>query len=162
MTPKMRHVERVEFSATAPTQIVVYMAQLAEAGDGWINLIPKLSDDDEPTTLGFFTLFGGGSTGVTMCTWIPDHHDRRARGHMSLGITHTLGQRAKGRLQSRATPIPATWRIEQDHAKRGLVFQVPLDEPNEQVLAWALRAVGSLTPADQIEKWRAEVYFPAS
>jgi len=158
----MRHVERLEFSSDATSEVVAYMAELTNAGDGWINLLPKLTEDDESTTLGFFTLLGGGSTGVTMCTWIPDHRDGRSQGTARVGITHNLGHRARGHLQSLAIPIPESWRIEQDHAKRGLVLQVPDGEPLDRVLAWAIRAVGGLSPANHNTRWRAEVYLPTT
>ncbi|HLX77732.1 MAG TPA: hypothetical protein VKR27_02520 [Acidimicrobiales bacterium] len=158
MPPKMRHVQRLEFSSDATSEVVAYMAELTNAGDGWINLLPKLTEDDESTTLGFFTLLGGGSTGVTMCTWIPD----RSQGIARVGITHNLGRRARAHLQSLAIPIPETWRIEQDHAKRGLVLQVPAVEPLDRVLSWAIRAVGGLSPASYNTQWRAEVYLPST
>ncbi len=153
----------MEFSADELTQIVACMARLAGAGDGWINLIPKITDDDErPTSLGFFTLFGGGGTGVTMCTWVPGSHDQRGRNQPSLGITHVTGHRVVAELQSLAVPIPETWLVEQDHPRRGLVLRVPSDEPHEQVLAWALRAVGALRTPRPIRGWRADIYLPAT
>ncbi|HUZ19542.1 MAG TPA: hypothetical protein VMU75_03105 [Acidimicrobiales bacterium] len=139
------------------------MTRLAGAGDGWINLIPKIADDDEkPTSLGFFTMFGGGGSGVTMCTWVPGSPDQRGHNQPSLGITHVTGHRAAGELQALGVPIPKTWLVEQDHPRRGLVLRVPPDEPHEQVLAWALRAVGALSVPRPIRGWRAEIHLPAT
>jgi len=153
----------VEFSVDELTQIVARMARLAGAGEGWINLIPRITDDDErPTSLGFFTLFGGGGTGVTMCTWIPGSHDHRGRIQPSLGITHVTGHRAVAKLHALAVPIPETWLVEQDHPHRGLILRVPFDEPHEQVLVWALRAVGALSTPPPIRGWQADVYLPAT
>jgi len=160
---KLRQIERVEFSVHELTQLVACMARLAGAGDGWINLIPRIADDDErPTTLGFLALFGGGGIGVTMCTWIPGSLDRRGRIQASLGITHLTGQRAAGRLGSLAVAIPETWLVEQDHPRRGLILRVPSDEPHEQVLVWALRAVGALSAPRPIRRWQADIYLPAA
>jgi hypothetical protein len=160
---KQRRIERVEFNLDEPTQIVGYMARLAAAGDGWINLIPNTTDDDDrPTSLRFFTLFSGGSSGITMCTWIPPNHTRRELSQPSLGISHVTGHRAAAELLSLALPIPEAWLVEQDHPRRGLVLRVPSDEPHEQVLVWALRAVGALSAFGPIRRWRADIYLPAT
>ena len=134
---------------------------LAEAEDGWINLIPKITDDGGmPTSLGFLTLFSGGSSGVTMCTWIPGSHDRTGRNQPSLGITHVTGHRAVAQLLTLEISIPPTWLVEQDHPRRGLVLRLPPAEPAERVLAWALRAIGGLSPGVAFRGWRADIYLP--
>jgi len=155
-------MERVDFSAEALTPVLAYMARLAEAGDGWINLIPRITDENErPTSLGFWTLFSGGGTGITMCTWIPAGQDRRGSKGSSLGISHVTGRRAVAQL-ALAVPIPETWVVEQDHPRRGLVLRLPTKETHEEVLEWALRAVAALTPGRPIRRWRADIYLPAS
>ena len=165
MARKLRQIEHVEFSVDGVTQIVACMARLALAGDGWINLIPKIADDFEgPTSLGFLTLVGAGASGVTMCTWIPASHDNRKEGsRASLGITHVTGRRALPVLNySSAAPTPETWLVEQDHPRRGLILRVPADEPHEQLLVWALQAVGVLSAPRDIRRWRADIYNPAA
>jgi len=160
---RLRQIERVEFSLDELRRLVASMARLAEAGDGWINLIPRIGDEDErPTSLGFFTLFGGGATGVTMCTWIPGSRQRRRDRQPSLGITHVTGRRAVAQLRSLAVPIPETWLVEQDHPRRGLILRLPCDEPHEEVLVWALRAVSALSGPRPIRGWRADIYLPAA
>jgi hypothetical protein len=147
----------VAFTADDLTRIVAHMDQLAAAEDGWINLIPKVSDDDEkPTALRFFTLFGGGSSGVTMGTWIPAGQDQ-----MSLGITHVTGRRAAAQLRSSGNRIPESWLVEQDHPRRGLVLRVPSDESHERVLVWELRAVSALMLPRPYQQWRADIYLSA-
>ncbi|HEY5271855.1 MAG TPA: hypothetical protein VIJ34_01330 [Acidimicrobiales bacterium] len=138
------------------------MTQLATAGDGWINLIPRMSeeDDDQPTSLGFMTVFGGGGPGVTMCTWIPGTKDHDAAAQSSLGIEHVTGHRAVNELAARNTSVPKSWTVQQDHPFRGLVLRIPSEESNEQVLAWALRAVRALGTPRPIRGWRADIYLP--
>lgn len=137
------------------------MARLTAAEDGWINLIPRPADSEEqPTSLGFFTLLGGGGSGVTMCTWIPETHDRRGPRLPSLGITHNAGRRAVPELGSLGVVLPATWLVEQDHPRRGLVVRLPAGEAEEQVLEWALLAVNALGSLRPISDWQAEVHLP--
>ena len=161
MARKLRLINRVNFNAIELTQIVAYMSQLADAGDGWINLIPKISDGAEKSTsLGFFTLFGGGGTGVTMCTWIPGSHDQTGRNRPSLGITHVTGHRAVGQLLTLGVSIPESWLVEQDHPRRGLVLRIPPTETPERVLAWALQAMAGLMTGGPVRGWRADIYLP--
>ena len=106
MPRKRRQIERVVFNGDEPKQVVAYMARLGSAEDGWINLIPRISDDDDrPTSLRFFTLFSGGSTGDTMCTWIPGSHNRRGLVQPTLGIAHATGRRVFAELPLLDVPI---------------------------------------------------------
>ena len=60
MARKPREIERVQFSVDDLDQVVGRMTKLADAGDGWINVIPHIADyDDKPTSLGSLTLLGG-------------------------------------------------------------------------------------------------------
>jgi len=154
-TPQMprspRRIERVEFSSEEFSAVIESMEKLAQAGDGWINLIPQIDDHEEKSTsLGFFTLLSGGGMGVTMCTWIPRAHDHSGRDQPSLGITHATGHRAGAELYAHAVAIPEAWFVEQDHPRRGLVLRVPNDEPNDQVLTWSLKAMRVLSASQAI------------
>lgn len=158
VSPTQRQVERVRFGTGDLSRVVAAMEHLAAAGDGWINLIPGLDENEEKSTsLGFFALFGGGSIGVTMCTWIPAKRSGKA---VSLGITHVTFRRVVARLQSLGVPVPQGWLVEQDHPRRGLVLAVPAGEADEAVLGWALQAVGALTAPRPILGWQADVYLP--
>lgn len=160
---KLRHVEQVNFNADDPAQIVAFMTRLTAAEDGWINLIPRINEQDErPTSLGFLTLLSGGSIGVTMATWVPGSRNRRGMDKPSLGITHAAGHRVFAELRALDVPIPATWFVEQDHPRRGLVLRVPPDESLGEVLAWALSAVGALGSGGSVTRWRADVYLPVT
>jgi hypothetical protein len=162
MAPKERQIERVHFNPTGLKGILERMSRLESAGDGWINLVPETSEEDEerPTSLGFFTLFGGGATGVTMCTWVPGSLDQVGRRQPSLGITHVTGHRAVTELATRELPVPETWVVEQDHPYRGLVLRLPFEESNERVLNFALQAVRALGTPSPIRRWRADIYLP--
>lgn len=151
----------MEFSSEDVTRIVPYMARLSEAEDGWINLVPNVTRDDErPTSLRFLTLLSGGATGDTMGTWVPRSHNRHGPVPPSVGITHTTGHRVFAELNSLDLPVPRGWFVEQDHPRRGLVLRVPFEVPHEQVLSWSLRAVDALGGSRRIMRWRADLYLP--
>jgi hypothetical protein len=159
---KPREVKRIDFSVDELTTVIASMEGLAVAGDGWINLLPKINDDDErPPPLGFYALFSGGGTSVTVCTWVPANREHRGRNQPSIGITHATGRRVVAQLGSLGLPVPATWFVEQDHPRRGLVIRVPADAPNEEVLTWVLRATEVLRAAGPIRGWWADIYLPA-
>jgi hypothetical protein len=156
-----RQTERLDFTIDDVAPVVARMARLARAGDGWINLVPKVADNaDRQQPIGFFTLFGGGGTGMTMCTWIPGSNDPRRRRGPSLGIAHVAGRRVVTVLGSVGVPVPELWIVEQDHPRRGLVVRIPREEGQASVLDWALRAVGVLSAPRGIRGWRADVYLP--
>ena len=164
MARERRQIEQLKFGVDDDlTPVVAYMVQLSGAGDGWINLMPRITEDDErPTSLGFLTLFGGGSIGITMCTWIPGSDGRRVRIEPSLGITQVTGRRAIFRLRSLGVPIPDAWRVEQDHPRRGLILRLPSDEAHDHVLVWALRAVSALSAPRLVRGWQADIYLSAT
>jgi hypothetical protein len=158
-----REVERLRFSVETLAPVVAYMDRLAAAGDGWINFVPSISEREErPTSIGFMAIFSGSGTGATMITWIPGQRDKRRPAAPSLGITHATGHRAASSLAADGVPVPPTWRIKQDHPRRGLILTLPADEANEEILAWAVRAVVALNTPRQITSWRAEVHLPAT
>lgn len=133
------------------------MDRLSGAGAGWVNVLPRIRDEEEarPTSLRFFTLFSGGGIGVTMATWIPAGPDQdQAR----LGVTHVTGRRAVTELAARSVELPAGWLVEQDHRRRGLVLRLPAGEPHEKVIEWALAAVRALVAPALVLGWRAEIY----
>ena len=162
MTRASRRVERVEFDTDRVDEIVQYLDRLAEAGDGWINLVPATAEGDEPRRVGFLSLFGGGSIGFTMCTWVPPRLDAREPVAATLGIAHNSGRRAVAQLQASALAIPPTWIVEQDHPRRGLVIRIPASVAHEEVLTFALRATSALSDRGRIGMWRADVHFPAT
>ncbi len=156
-----RGIEQVIFTGDDLARVTGFMARLAKAEEGWINVLAHTSDDDEqPTSLGFFKLLGGGSIGLTMCTWVPGTRSRRGPVRPSLGISHLAGRRAAALLHSLAIPVPEGWLIEQDHPRRGLVLRLPPEQSHEHVLVWSLQAVAALSPPGPIGRWRADVYLP--
>ena len=161
MARPLRQIEHIEFDIDGLSAIVAWMARMTVAADGWINLVPKVAENqDRPTSLGFLTLVGGGSAGVTMCTWIPRNDNRRGPVPASIGITQVTGRHAVAQLVSHGVAIPEAWFVEQDHPRRGLVFRVGDDEPHEQVLEWSLRAVSALCDAPPARTWQADIYTP--
>jgi hypothetical protein len=157
---QQRRVERLVFGAENGAEVVERMARLAAVGDGWINLLPAHDEDDEPPApIGFYTQLSGGGLGFTMCTWIPARRDRPGSSSR-LGLSHGAGRRLRPELLELGVAIPPSWRIQQDHPRRGLVVLVPPGEADEELLAWALRTMTALLAPHPIAAWRAEIHLP--
>lgn len=155
-------MEELEFDPSAIDEVVDRMARLAAAEDGWVNLLPGVLDEDtedprRPSALS--SLLGSAQSPVTMGTWMPARHGRRARG-VTLGIMHPRGRRAVAQLEAVGIPLPEGWRVRQDHNRRGLIVLPPESAPHADVLAWALKAGAALSTAPLTGSWQARIYEP--
>jgi hypothetical protein len=133
------------------------MAELAGAGDGWINLRPDVDPDDVPPR-GGFGLFSARGPSVPLCTWMPaDAKHQPPR--VSIGIQHGGGQRALRLLTEVDIRIDPAWRMLSDNPRRGVVIAVPATAPHDVVLGWLLQAGEALCPFPHTG-WVAVVHLP--
>lgn len=158
-----RRVEELEFTPDDVSAVLAAMDRLSAAEDGWVNLLPGVPDDDETEGPGrasaLSTLFGSAQSPVTMGTWMPARHGRRPR-EVTLGLIHPRGRKSVAQLGEMGIPLPAGWRVRQDHNRRGLIVLPPGSTPNAEVLAWALRAGAALATTELTGSWQARVYDP--
>ncbi len=165
-----RPTEELLFVPDAPAVVLARMDLLAEAGDGWVNLLPvvEVSEGDEAgeaerqvPRLGFSAMFGGGPVPrVPMCTWMPPARGRRPAG-ATVGIMHARGRRAVQQLGGLGVELPGSWHVLQDHQRRGLVVRAAPDAGHAEVLGWACRAGRALCLAAPTGEWRAIVHLPS-
>jgi len=140
------------------------MHELTARGDGWINIGPELTDEEAarvPQRSGISAWFSGRGPAVAMATWVPEASAGRSRP-AQLGIEHGSGPNALARLHDHGLGLPAGWLRRQDHAKHGLVIDLPVGEAPEAILAWAIEAVELLQTAElSARHWIAAVHRPA-
>jgi hypothetical protein len=145
----------VEFSRDAPDDVAARMSELSLERTGWINLEPEVVEEDETTQSGgLFAFLSPQGPPVPLCTWSPS--DRR----VSIGVQHRAGPKAAARLAEAGHPVPDGWYVSQDHPRRGLVVEVPLDEPHRLVLEWLLTAGELLCRLPLTGRWRAAIFEP--
>lgn len=155
----------VEFRETNRARVVEHMRAMARAGTGWINFTPGLDVDvAPPPRSGLATLLGNRGPDIPLATWAP----ARGRDPSTIGIHHAAGPRVVAQLDDQGIPVLETWRVLQDHPKRGLVCAVPSAAPPGEVsadldvvLEWLLRATGALCPLPRTGEWRALCYGTA-
>ena len=152
----------ITFDPAQPDRVLASLAQLCEAGAGWMNLLPGVVEEAaEPEAgAGLFAIFGTRQAPVTMATLMPPKVDRRSTEGITLGLLHPTGPKAVPRLRDAGIALPEGWKVRQDHARRGLVVRTPVDEDPAAVVAWAVAAGTELCRAPMTGSWQAVVYLP--
>lgn len=154
-----RPVESVEFDPSDAGAVVARMDELAAAGDGWINLLPGVPEEeaDEPPRGVFSALFGAPQAPVSMGTWMPAGGRRPEE---TLGFMHPRGRGAAEQLATAGVGVPAGWQIRQDHPRRGLILRPSPGTSHAELLRWALQAGAQLSVVPLTGRWQARVYLP--
>ncbi len=151
--------DEIEFLPDDPAVVVSRMGTMTASRSGWINVRPVIDKDDEPPPPGLFAIFGGSIHKVPTGTWMPGKIERSGSPKPTIvGLQHSGGRRVTLTLRDRGLPLPAGWRVTQDHPRRGLVAHVPVDAVNEEVLDWLLRAGITLCEVPMTGRWRAAVH----
>jgi hypothetical protein len=149
----------IEFTAHDDASLLARMSEVAASGTGWINLRPVIEEEDEPPPPGPFAFLGGSTHHVPTATWLPGRHlvDGTVKP-TTVGLQHAAGSRAAWRLRDLGLPVPAGWRVTQDHPRRGLVALVPSDANAAEVVGWLLRAATALCSVPMTGRWTASVH----
>lgn len=138
------------------------MRALSEAHDGWMNLLPGVPEEEvEPPSRGVFSaIFGSAQPPVSMCTWMPAGSGRGGAGEQSIGILHPRGRHVVTQLAELGVPVPSSWRVSQDHPRRGLIVHPLPDASPLEVLDWMLNAGAALAVVPLTGMWQARVFLP--
>lgn len=155
----------IRFEPDDSDAVLTAMRSVAANRDGWINFQPVLHDDTggspadmPPVRAGVLGLFTGRGPAVPVCTWVPGQRRRRGTEPDSIGIQHGAGPKAAGRLRGAGITAPDGWRVLADHAKRGLVVQLPDGTDPAVVLDWLLRAASELSTVTLTGSWAAVIH----
>jgi hypothetical protein len=150
----------VEFLEDQREAVIDRMVDMTAAQAGWLNLTPGLDMDVPPPDRSpIASLLGSRGPTVPLGTWTP----RRGRDPATAGIVHPEGPQVVRLLNERGAPVPAGWRVLQDHPKRGLVVAVVGGQDRDDLdrtLVWLVVATGALCPWPRTGEWRALCYLP--
>jgi hypothetical protein len=157
-----RQQKTIEFTPPDVEAVAHELRALRAAGGGWVNLMPGIDEEasDVHPRAGLFAFFGNNAAPVTMTTVMPPKKDLSDTEGLTVGIMHPTGAKAVERLAEAGVTVPDGWRVRQDHARRGLLLQTPVDVTETEVIGWSVRAGTALCRAEMTGRWRAVVYLP--
>jgi len=151
----------VEFGFTAldDAELLAAMATLQVDGTGWLNIEPVIDEEHQPDAPGPFAFLGGSTHLVPVVTWMPGRPQAgRAAKPTTVGLEHASGPHVAWRLRDLGRPVPAGWRVTQDHPRRGLVAEVPSDADNAAVIGWLLLAATAVCQVEMTGRWTAALH----
>ncbi len=157
-----RQKRTIEFTPPDVAAVAEALRALRTAGSGWVNLMPGIDEDASEVhpRAGLFAFFGNNAAPVTMTTLMPPKKDRSETEGLTVGLMHPTGGKAVARLAEAGVLVPDGWVVRQDHARRGLLVQTPVDVTDPDVVTWSVRAGTALCRAEMTGRWRAVVYLP--
>ena len=153
----------MEFRPGQAEGVLQAMADITQAGDGWINLLPGIDEEDAPPRpTGLSAILAPRLGGAVMGTWTPQVQGRRGTEGASIGLMHPAGRFAARQLASLGAAVPEGWVIRQDHARRGLILQAPIGAAHLDIVNWIIAAATALNTLPTTGEWRADIYLPKS
>lgn len=124
------------------------------AGKGWCNVVPRVADDVPDIRVKFAGLWvSHGATEATLVTSAPK---RGIAQPSMLGVLHTRGRLGKDRIRTLLDGAPFV--IRQDHSQRGLLLEVPVDTPSENILEVMCSVTETLCDVEMTGGWRFDLY----
>lgn len=151
----------IEFTRDQTGRLLARMDELSRSGKGWINIGPGLTPEEFSTLPPRSTLakfFSGRGAAVPMATWTPGAAGGRG-SPTQVGLDHGTGPNALDRLREAGVALPSGWVKRQDHAKHGIVAEIPEAVTHDAVIEWLLPAMVALSPRVRVGvDWIAEVY----
>ncbi|MFN2606508.1 MAG: hypothetical protein ABR511_01235 [Acidimicrobiales bacterium] len=150
--------DEVVFRPDDREAVVSRMRRLAADRQGWVNVSPILPEGVEPPRQGLLRFFGARGPESLLATWLPGEAAGEGFKPTTVGVQHAAGGRIVRRLADAGLPVPAGWRVTQDHPTRGLVAEVPDDADVDGVLGWLVAASGKVASFPLTGRWRATFY----
>lgn len=149
--------ELIEFDRGSTAEVVERLAALPDGA--WVNLEPVLPQEDldeirarAPHSL--VRLFSAKGRRIPFGTVVAQ------RDALSVGLEHGVGARVVPLLREQGIHAPSSWRQQQDHARRGVVFAVPRDEDPAVIVAWILDAAAAVAEIPLRGVWSAMIATP--
>lgn len=147
----------IEFERGDTSQVEAALASL-DVGS-WMNIEPFVPEDDlaelrARTPSALLRIFSAKGRAIPFGTVVV------APTELSVGLEHAMGQRVEPQLRELGITVAATWRRQQDHPKRGVVYAVPRDESPAVLLRWILDAASAVSGVEISGRWTAVVATP--
>ena len=149
--------------ATDPGGLVEVLDEVAGAPGAWVNVEPDVDDSLRTEVSGLFAWFSARGAQVPVGTFVAG----TSRDVPSIGVDHGSGRGAGDRLREAGLSAPDGWLLRQDHPKRGLVWEVPHQEPrlvdptgNGPLAQFLMEATALFCPLPTDGRFRISVHTP--
>src|SRR5829696_2337200 len=147
----------IEFQRSETEEVEEALAGLPDGS--WVNIEPiiekaDLDDLRDRTPHPLLRVFSAKGAPIPFGTVVaqPDG--------LAVGLEHSRGRRVLAELRELGIVAPSSWKQQQDHAKRGVVYLAPRDEAPKVVIDWILDAASALTEVPIRGDWSAVVATP--
>ena len=141
--------ETIKFD-TDQKEIVVALIEQHVAGVNslfWLNVEPDVHGKDIHTGSIFWKAFSSRGPVIPKFTWVSASTSKSGNYQPAqLGLTHPTGNAVLQRLRDFNLTVSDDWMLQQDHPKRGLVFQLPREYDAGKVIDFGLSAIPVLSP----------------
>jgi hypothetical protein len=148
----------IEFSRFETDEVDEALARMPDGA--WVNIEPIVEQDDlddlrERTPHPLLRIFSAKGAPIPFGTVVAQQDG------LAVGLEHSRGRRVLPELRELNIVAPESWRQQQDHAKRGVVYLAPRDEDPKVVVAWICAAATALTAVPIRGNWSAMVATPS-
>jgi hypothetical protein len=147
----------IEFQRFDTEEVEVALAELPDGA--WMNIEPFVDEADlealrERTPHPLLRMFSAKGRPIPFGTIVAQQDG------LAVGLEHSRGRQVLPELHELNITPPASWRKQQDNAKRGVVYLAPRDESPKALLGWILAAATALTDVPIRGAWTAVVATP--
>jgi hypothetical protein len=154
--------EVLRFRRSETEEVEARLRRLQATGEGWLNLQPVVDDVGlAEGSFGMMRVLSSRGPRIPLGTFVPAGRGRRP-SPASLGLEHPAGPRALERLTELGIHRPSGSVKRQDHAKRGIVVELPDDVDASTVVRFLVDAATALAGVPVGEWWIATIHAPAA
>jgi hypothetical protein len=145
----------IRFLSSERAEILGEMVKLESRVDGktWFNLVPLVHEEDLVSENPLVKVFSAKGPPIPKGTWVPAATRRGGLRPGSVGLEHPRGRYAVRQLAEMGITPPDGFETKQDHARRGLIFEVSADVGAAEILDFLIDAARALAEVPVGERW---------
>jgi hypothetical protein len=148
----------IEFARFDTAEVEEALRHLPDGG--WVNIEPIVEQDDldelrDKTPHPLLRMFSAKGAPIPFGTIVVQSDG------LAVGLEHSRGRRVLPELRELNIVAPDSWRLQQDHAKRGVVHLAPRGEQPQVVVAWICAAATAVSAVPIRGAWTAMVATPS-
>jgi hypothetical protein len=123
----------------------------------WFNLVPFVHEEDMRQESSLVKAFSAKGPVIPRGTWVPPSERRGRTRPGSVGMEHPRGRYAVRQLAELGVTLPAGLKTKQDHARRGLIFEVGAGVSAAEILEFLIVAATELAEVPIGDRWIGQI-----